>query len=291
MLRPLPLLLAALVAIPALTGCQTNPATGERQFLYLDTQQEIQLGQQAAAEVTQQVPAVDSPQLQSYVSGVGQKLAGLSERPDLPWEFTVLNSDTINAFALPGGKVFIYRGLLDAMSNEAQLAGVLAHEVGHVTARHHNDRMVQQLGVQLVGTGLQVAGTVTDEQAFQYAGLATQVGGGLAVMKWGRDDEHQSDELGLRYMVEAGYNPRGMVQLMQVLRDASGGGGGPEWLSTHPTPASRIDELEQMIDSRFPQATVSNGFGYYEDRFQQQAQSVLRSLPPAPQPQTQGQGQ
>jgi predicted Zn-dependent protease len=166
---------------------------------------------------------------------------------------------------------------------------VLAHEIGHVTARHHNDRIVQQLGVQLVGAGLQVAGAITDEQAFNYAGLATQVGGGLAVMKWGRDDEHQSDELGLKYMVEAGYNPRGMVQLMKVLHDAGGGRSAPEWLSTHPTPKSRIDELEQMIADRYPNATTSNGFGYYEDRFERQALSVLRDLPPAPQPQGQGQ--
>ena len=265
------------------TGCKVNEATGERQWNLLSTEQEIALGAEAEPQfIEQNGGVIPAPEVRQYVSNLGRQLAAKSEQPDLPWEFHVLNTDVINAFALPGGKVFITRGLLSKMNNEAQLAGVLGHEIGHVTAEHTDQRMSYAYGVQIAAAGLGVAAQATDEDWLRILGLGTQVAGTGFGLKFSRDQESQADELGVRYMTEAGYNPKGQVQVMEILKEASGGGGGPEFLATHPLPETRIDRLEKHIKKEYRGVDGSSAYRFDESEFERNVLQPLRQLPPAP---------
>ena len=190
MVRPL---IAALVAIVAY-ACATNPATGKRQFNLMSEAQEISAGQEADAQVKKEMGLYNDPNLQEYVSSIGLKLAQVSERPSLPWHYSVVDVPAINAFALPGGYVYITRGILPFLNDEAQLAGVLGHETGHVTARHAAQQYTRAVGgtVGLVALGIFVPG------ARPFGQLAEQ-GLGVLFLKYGRGDELQADQLGARY--------------------------------------------------------------------------------------------
>jgi predicted Zn-dependent protease len=263
--------LAAVPFVAALAACSTNPATGRTQFDLLSREQEIAIGAEATPGLIQefggQIPSAD---IQAYVNEVGHRVAATvePEYADIPWEFHAVNSPIINAFALPGGQVFITRGMLEAMDNEAQLAGVLAHEIGHVTARHVNERVSQQTGIGLGGA---VIGAVIGDGGIssQVAQAASQIGGDLLLRSFSRDQEHEADQLGLRYMTRAGYSAEGMLQVMQILE--SQGGGGPEWLSTHPNPGSRMEDIRKRM-AEYP------GGEFYADRFRQRAIAPLSSL-------------
>ncbi|MGC3997518.1 MAG: M48 family metalloprotease [Anaeromyxobacter sp.] len=220
-----------------LAGCVKNPATGERQLALITKDQEIAMGQQSKAQVEQTMPRVDDPQLQAYVSAVGMKLAKASERPDLPWSFEVVDDPSPNAFALPGGPIFVTRGLLDYLGSEAELAGVLGHEIGHVTARHSVEQL-SKAELAEVGLGL---GMVLSER-MRSVGQAAGAGLQLLFLKFGRDDERQADELGFGYMTKHGYAPEAMARTFQMLEGVSkraGGGRVPTWASTHPDPGDR----------------------------------------------------
>ena len=276
-----------------LTGCTTNPETGDRFFNTISPEQEIQIGQQAAPELTQQFGGeVPDAQLQAYVTEVGQKLARQTsgEFHDLPWEFTLLNSPVINAFALPGGKVFISRGLVEKMNSEAQLAGVLGHEIGHVSAQHTARRIGQQtiFNAGLAVAGLAVGMSDASSELRKYGQLAVPalaIGGNLYTLKFGRNEESQADELGMKYMARAGYNPRAQLEVMHILKAEGGSGGAPEFLSTHPLPDTRIREIEQMLQSGEFAAAANNSF--HEERFRREFLPRLKALPPAPQQPTQ----
>ncbi|MDF3052201.1 MAG: peptidase Ste24p [Geminicoccaceae bacterium] len=244
---PALLLAAGLVAGPV-ASCARNPVTGKNELALVSEGQEIQMGQQAAQEVAQTIGFVDDPALQSYVAGIGKRMAAKSERPDLPWEFHVVNDASVNAFALPGGFIYVTRGLLAHMNSEAELASVLGHEIGHVTARHS----VQQISkAQLATLGLGIGSIVSSDVA-QFAGLASQ---GLQVLflKYGRDAENQADDLGFRYALGQSYDVREMANVFETLNRASqaGGEGGrlPEWLSTHPNPENRVKRTEERLDT------------------------------------------
>jgi len=189
----------------------------------------------------------------------------------------VLDSAVINAFALPGGKVFISRALLERMTNEAQLAGVLGHEVGHVTAEHIGERMGQAMVLQGALAGL---GAVSNSEWTQVLGVGAQAGGTVYLLSFGRDQEREADELGMRYMARIGYNPRGQVQLMRILAKASDGPRGPEWLSTHPDPDGRADRLARMIPERFPNVDKPGRFRFGEEEFRKNVLERLKQLPP-----------
>jgi predicted Zn-dependent protease len=273
------------VAGAVVTGCTTNPETGERFFNTLSAEQEIQIGQQAAPELTEQFGGkVPDQQLQAYVTEIGQRLAQHTsgEFHDLPWEFTLLDSGVINAFALPGGKVFISRGLMEKMNSEAQLAGVLGHEIGHVSAQHTARRIGQAtiLNAGLAAAGLAVG--MSDEASAlrkygQVAVPALAIGGNLYILKFGRDEEAQSDYLGMRYMVKAGYNPRAQLEVMEILKAEGGRGGAPEFLSTHPLPDTRIRKIEEVLDSE--EFRSSANLPYHRERFAPMLER-LRRLPP-----------
>ena len=242
---PALLLVAALAAGP-IASCARNPVTGKNELSLVSESQEIQMGQQAAQEVAQTIGFVENPALQEYVAGIGKRMAAKSERPNLPWEFHVVNDAAVNAFALPGGFIFVTRGLLAYMNNEAELASVLGHEIGHVTARHS----VQQISkAQLATLGLGL-GSILSSDIAQFAGLASQ-GLGVLFLKYGRDAENQADQLGFKYALGLNYDVREMANVFQTLGRASGGGEGrlPEWLSTHPNPENRVARTLERLDT------------------------------------------
>jgi predicted Zn-dependent protease len=236
------IVISALVA-----ACATNPVTGKRELSLVSEQQELQMGQQGAQQVAQEIGLINDQALQNYLQGIGAALAAKSERPNLPWTFRAVDDPSPNAFALPGGYIFVTRGLLDLMNNEAELASVVGHEIGHVTARHSVQQMSQQ---QLAGLALGV-GAILSPTVAQLGGIAQQ-GLGLLFLKYGRDDERQADDLGFRYALTQGYDVRYMDDVfrsLQRLGEASKQSPLPTWMATHPGEAERI----QTIDAKLAQ--------------------------------------
>jgi predicted Zn-dependent protease len=226
-------------------ACATNPVTGKRELALVSESQEIEMGRQGAAEVTAAIGLYPDATLQGYVSRIGHSLAARTERPGLPWEFRVVDDASINAFALPGGFIFVTRGLLAHMTTEAELASVLGHENGHVAARHSVQQMSRQQ-VAAIGLGI---GSVLSPAIARY-GQVAGVGLGLMFLKYGRDDETESDRLGFRYALAAGYDTRQMINVFQMLqRTEQLGGGGrlPEWQSTHPDPGNRVANVQALV--------------------------------------------
>lgn len=262
------------------TGCAVNPVTGKKQFTLISEPQEIAIGEEQYPIATQVSGGLlQDKALQAYVNGVGQKLAKTSHRPNLKYEFNVVNSSAINAYALPGGKISITRGLLSRMENEAQLAGVLGHEIGHVTARHVSGVLTRQLTAQLALATLSAyleAKEIKHREYYSFAGLlATQ----LTLLKFSRDQESQADELGIEYMGKLGYNTEGFVQMLGILQSASlreplrieG------FLSSHPLTRDRINAARTRIAQR--RATEPNT-KFNTEVFKQKTQT-LRHLAPA----------
>jgi predicted Zn-dependent protease len=183
--------------------------------------------------------------LQAHIQELGARLAANSERPELPWTFRVIDDPAVNAFAAPGGHIYITRGILAALGSEAELAGVVGHEIGHVTARHTVAEMSKQ---QLLGLGL-VVGSIASTTVARYAGTISQ-GLQILYLKFSRDDESQADDLGLRYMQRSRFDPREMPGVFTMLEresQASGGGRVPEWLETHPNPEHRFERITQEV--------------------------------------------
>jgi predicted Zn-dependent protease len=238
-------LFVTLTCAVALGGCTLNPATGERQLTLVSEAQEIAIGQQAEPQVLASFGEYPDEEWQRYVNDLGQELAAASERPHLPWAFHVLDDPLVNAFAYPGGFIYITRGILSHFNSEAELVSVLGHEIGHVTARHSVEQMSQQ---QLAQLGLGVA-VMASEDFRPYAGY-TAAGLQVLFLKFSRDDERQSDDLGLRYMTNAGYDPEEMPNVFRTfdrMQDASGGSRIPDWQSTHPDPGDRVGRIEEKI--------------------------------------------
>lgn len=226
-------------------ACARNPVTGQRQFVLMSEGQEIQMGQEAAAQVERSLGLVPDSALQQYVRGIGLRLAAKSERPKLPWRFGVIDDPTPNAFALPGGPVYITRGLLALLDSEAELASVLGHEIGHITARHGVTQMSRS---QLTQLGLGVGMVLVPE--LQPFGDALGTGMQLLFLKYGRDDERQSDQLGFRYALSENYDVSEMDDVFAALARASESedeGSIPTWLSTHPAPQERIVEIGKLV--------------------------------------------
>lgn len=228
-------------------GCSTNPATGQNQLSFYGAESEIKMGQQADESIIRSLGLHPDEELQNYVSELGLRLAASSERPDLPWTFRVVDSPIVNAFALPGGYIYITRGMLLHLNSEAQLAAVLGHEIGHVTGRHSVEQMSR---AQLAQAGMIVA-AIASEDVRRYGAYAQQ-GLGLLFLKFGRDDETEADHLGLRYMTRQGYNPWEMESVFQTLDHTSARSELnpiPDWISTHPSPEDRMEEINNAIGS------------------------------------------
>jgi beta-barrel assembly-enhancing protease len=253
------LLIAAIVAVISLISYyslrQENPFTGEVQHIALDPQQEIALGLQMAPQMAQEMGGEDDDAaVRRVVEQVGNRVVAQGGASHTPYQFqfhALADPQTVNAFALPGGQIFITRGLLARLENEAQLAGVLAHEVGHVVARHSAEQISKsELAQGLVGAaGIAGSGDYDSGQhSAQVAALVAQ----MMQLRYGRQDETQADTLGVRMMAGAGYDPRAMIVLMQILEQASGGGGQPEFMNSHPDPGNRRQVIEAAIHRNFP---------------------------------------
>jgi predicted Zn-dependent protease len=249
--RPIP---SAIVALGLLaSACATNPATGQREFSLMSEQQEISIGQQMDVEVRREMGVYDDPDLQQYVSGIGLKLAKSSERPNLPWHFAIVDSPAVNAFALPGGYIYLARGILPFLEDEAQLAGVLGHEIGHVTARHSAQQYSRATGAQL---GL-ILGSIFVPAVRPFGQLA-QASLGVLFLKYGREDELQADALGVRYTARTGWDPAGvagMLSTLDRLEETTTEKGIPNWLATHPAPADRVEKVQAAVHAASAEAT------------------------------------
>ncbi|MFH1613881.1 MAG: M48 family metallopeptidase [Planctomycetota bacterium] len=230
---------------PLVGGCVTNPVTGKEQLMFLSVQDDIELGKKLAPEMEKQSGGrVEDAAVQNYINSVGQKLAAVSGMPEMEFHYTAVNDKAVNAFALPGGYVYITKGLLKQLKDESQLAGVLGHETGHVTARHAAEAMSKQMGVELL------LSIVTSDKTPQSVVQITQLVWNLKQMQYSRTDENEADSLGLGYMVKAGYDPWGMVETMKMLSEENESR--PiEFLSTHPDPERRMSLLSEQIGQRY----------------------------------------
>ena len=229
--------LLLVLSLISLVGCARNPVTGRREIVLVSQGQEIAMGRENHPAILQEYGQVDDDSIQTYLQRIGNELAEVSHRPELDWQFTVVDSPVVNAFAVPGGYVYFTRGILAHLNSEAELAGVMGHEIGHVTARHSVQQMTRS---QLAQIGLAV-GSIASPAVGQFGGAA-QSALGLLFLRYGRDDERESDLLGVQYAAQGGYDPRQVSGFFEVLASLSAGAGStlPSWLSTHPDPGERV---------------------------------------------------
>jgi predicted Zn-dependent protease len=251
------LLIAALIVgislITYLSSRQDNPVTGETQYVDLTPDQEIALGLQAAPEMAEQFGGLDQDQQgQAIVDQIGQKIVTSSPAGSSPYQYEfhlLADPETINAFALPGGQIFITRALYDQLQTEGELAGVLGHEIGHVVGRHSAEHIAKaKLTEGLVGAAVIASYDPERPASASYAQIAAIIGQ-LVNMRFGREDELESDFLGVCFINDAGYDPRELIRVMQVLAESRQGAEPPEFFSTHPNPENRIQRIEQAIQN------------------------------------------
>lgn len=233
-------LLSAIIA----AACATNPVTGKREFMLLSEQQEVAMGQDSDPEILNYFGVYEDEALQEFIQSRGERMARISHRPDLDYNFRIVDSPVINAFAVPGGYVYFTRGIMAHFNNEAEFAGVLGHEIGHITARHsakqYSNTMLAQVGL--------AAGMIVSPELAQFADVAQQ-GIGLLFLKFSRDNEAQSDKLGVEYSTKTGYDAEemaGFFQTLDRLRSEAGAAPTPTFLSTHPDPADREQRVKRL---------------------------------------------
>ncbi|APG60198.1 M48 family metalloprotease [Christiangramia salexigens] len=228
------------------SSSQENPYTGETQYLDLTAEEEIALGAQSTAYILRDHGGLYPNEAeQQKLKSVGSKLVENSIASAAPYEFKfylLADDSTVNAFALPGGPVFITKALYNRLSNEDQLAGVLAHEIGHIIGRHSAEQLAKQGFTNTILTGVAV-GSESHEVT-----KAAAVLGNLANMKFGRGDELESDHLGVKIMLQSGYDPKALIEVMKILKEASGGNSPSEFFSTHPDPDNRIEKIHDAIE-------------------------------------------
>jgi predicted Zn-dependent protease len=241
------LLVPTLLVGGGVGSCARNPVTGKSELALISESQEIQMGQEASKDVAQSIGLYKDQAVQSYVADLGKRMAAESERPNLPWEFHVVEDASVNAFALPGGFIYVTRGLMSSINDEAELATVIGHEIGHVTNRHS----VQQISkAQIAQLGLGV-GSILSSDIAKFGQIAS-AGLSLLFLKYSRDAENQADQAGFRYALQENYDVRRMSKVFETLdriSQSSGGGKMPEWMATHPNPGNRIEHIEKMLDT------------------------------------------
>lgn len=239
--------LALLLTVLLLSACATNPVTGRREFMIISEQEEQALGDRAHPQVIEQFRIYDEkPDLNRMVTEIGQRIAAGSDRPELRWRFTLLDTPMVNAMALPGGYVYVTRGILERMNSEDELAGVIAHEMAHITARHTAQRISQ---AQLAQLGLMVGSILAGPAATQTWGGLAELGAGLLFQRYSRQQETQADLLGTAYMTEAGFNPVGAERMLEALRRLEKGEISPleRYFVDHPDPARRVQDVRSQI--------------------------------------------
>ncbi len=233
-------------------GCTLNPVTGQKQITLIPRSDEIALGINAAPQFEKEFGGkVDNAQLQQYIRNVGAKLAAVSDRP-MPYEYALLSSDIPNAFALPGGKIYVTVGLFKHMRNERQLAAVLAHETVHVAAQHSVQGMQRQMGASIFVDLIDIL--LVGGEGAETARAGSKIAASMATLHYGRDDESESDRYGLKYMQHAGYNPWGMVELLELLQSLSKSQPGlfGDLFASHPLTSTRINDVRGILPRSYP---------------------------------------
>jgi predicted Zn-dependent protease len=249
----------------------------------VSTQQEVQLGTEYASQINAQLPIVQDPEVNRYINVLGDSIARLTPRGDLPWQFFIVNSPEVNAFAVPGGFIYVNRGLIERAQNLSQLAGVLGHEIGHVVKRHSIKQMQQQQGAQI---GVTLGCILLNACQSDIAQAGINIAGSAIFAKFSRDDETQADEVGIENVVRAGISPRGFPEMFQILIDErkSNPSAVDLWFSTHPLEEDRIADTQRIIDKIDPVIlrSLTRDSPRFHD-FKQRVQSL-----PAPPPTRRG---
>lgn len=267
--------LATLAAAGLVSGCAANPVTGRSQLMLMSEQEEIQIDRRNSPyQLSSDYGVTQDQALQAYVAQVGQGLAALSHRPRMPYRFNVVNATYINAYAFPGGTICATRGILLRLNDEAELASLLGHELGHVNARHTAAQMSQAMLTQALVGG---AAAIVGSQAGALGDLTAQlgsIGAGALLASYSRDNEREADDLGLRYMVAAGYEPRGFVGLMEMLRSLNKQNPNAVQLlfSTHPMSEERYRDALDAVDTRYPRSSGA----LHRERYRDQTAGLRR---------------
>jgi predicted Zn-dependent protease len=245
----------ALILFLSSGSCAVNPVSGGREFMLLSESDEIRLGKQTDLQVRKQYGVYEDQKLNAYLNDLGQRLAGVSHRPNLPYKFEIVDASAVNAFAVPGGYVYFTRGILANLNSEAELAGVMGHEIGHITARHSAQ---QYSRAQLAQLGLVVGGLFLGDLVSEVG----QLGVGMLFLSFSRDNERQADALGVEYASRAGYDAgelAGFFETLERMNPGSDRSGLPGWFSTHPSPEDRVPavrkgagEWQQKLGMRDP---------------------------------------
>lgn len=224
-------------------GCVTTGPGGKKSLVVIPTDSEVEIGKEVVKDVESKERVLNDPQVQNYVSNVGRRVANVCDRKDVKYSFKVLDSNEINAFACPGGFIYIYKGLMKQMDNEAQLAAVLAHEVGHVVARHSMKRLQAVYGYSIL---MEVA---LGDKLGQTAQQMVNAAAGLILLGYGRDNEYEADDYGILYAKKAGYNPKGMIQIFEKFKQMEGRPPSTfeKLLSSHPPASDRINNGNKEI--------------------------------------------
>ncbi len=239
------LVIAAFALFRYFSNSQHNEITGETQHISMSPEDEIMLGQHSAPQMAQEYGGLHpDSQAQDVIDQIGLQIVENSDAKYAPYPFdfhVLYDENTVNAFALPGGQIFITAGLLNRLQSEDQIAGVLGHEIGHVVGRHSAEQIEKQNLTQgLVGAAAVAGGDTGSAQMAQMVG-------NLINMKYGRSDELESDDLGVKFMIQSGYDPKALIDVMKILEEASGGQRTPEFQSTHPSPENRIQQIQEAI--------------------------------------------
>ena len=244
----------------------------------ISTQQEVQMGTDYAQQINSQLPIVQDPEVVRYINILGDSIARLADDRSLDWQFFVVNASEVNAFAVPGGYIYVNRGLIDRAQNMSQLAGVLGHEIGHVTRRHSVSQMEKAQGANI---GVTLACVLTNVCNNQATAAAINVGGSALFAKFSRDDENEADAEGIRNVIRAGIDPRGIPEMFRILLDERqrSPSSVSSWFSTHPLEEDRIRQTEAAIAQVIP--AILSGLTKDSRSFQAFKQRI-RSLPPAP---------
>ncbi|MGH9253662.1 MAG: M48 family metalloprotease [Vicinamibacterales bacterium] len=260
-----------LALVTWVAACATNPVTGRREVSFMSEAQEISIANESESQIKEEMGVYNDPELQRYVAEIGWRMAKISERAHLPWRFTVVDVPAVNAFAVPGGAIYVTRGIMPFLDSEAELAGVIGHEIGHVTARHSAQQYTRQISGQvgLVALGIFVPA------ARPFGDVSAQALGVL-FLRYGRDDELQADQLGARYESRLGWDPAGVPAFLSTLGrldEAAGDRRGvPNWLSTHPDPLSRVKEIQSTVQEL---KAAGGTFSTNRDAFAQRIDGIV----------------
>jgi beta-barrel assembly-enhancing protease len=270
--------LTALLLVVAVSAASAQTAITPDNNKYTPAQ-DVQIGREASQEVRRELPMLNDDRVDSYVKRVGERLVRAIppqfQHSEFRYSFEVVNQKEINAFALPGGPMFLHRGMMEAAKSEGEMAGVMAHEIAHVALRHGTAQATKAQGFQVGAVAGQILGAIVGGTAGSIIAQGSQFGLGTYFLKYGREYEREADLLGAQIMARAGYDPRRMADMFRTIEQQSKGSGGPEWMSSHPHPANRYEAIQKEASMLRIEGTAPSQADF------QSVQSRLRSMPPA----------